>query len=107
MAKRRPYAVEYAAQTRAHLNAIEKKHHSLIREVIEEQLFFNPAVETRNRKPLLRDVDFGATWELRFGENNRFRVFYSVDEQIRKVLVLAIGWKKGNRLIIAGQEIKI
>jgi mRNA-degrading endonuclease RelE of RelBE toxin-antitoxin system len=107
MTKRRPFEVEYAAQTRQHLEAIDKKHHSLIRDAIELQLLFEPQVETRNRKPLLRDVDFGEIWELRCGPNNCFRIFYSIDDDAQKVLVLAIGWKKGNRVFIGGQEIKL
>jgi prevent-host-death family protein len=75
----------YDAKVKDHLLAIEKKYHSLIRTTIEEQLVFDPEVETRNRKPLARDVDFEADWELRFGPDNRFRVFYAVDSAARKV----------------------
>ena len=90
-----------------HLLAIEKKYHSLIRTTIEEQLVFDPEVETRNRKPLARDVDFEADWELRFGPDNRFRVFYAVDSAARKVSILAIGVKRGSKLTIGGEEIQL
>jgi mRNA-degrading endonuclease RelE of RelBE toxin-antitoxin system len=43
-----------------------------------------------------------ATWELRIGPANRFRVFYRVDEQ--RVRVLAIGVKSRQRLWIGGKE---
>ena len=33
---------------------------------------------------------FGEAWELRFGPDNRFRVFYRLDEQMNHVCVLAI-----------------
>jgi hypothetical protein len=36
-------------------------------------------VETRNRKPLKRAIAFEVEWEIRFGPNNRFRVFYEVN----------------------------
>lgn len=87
--------------------AIERKHHSLIRRTIEEQLTYEPDVETRNRKPLIREVEFEADWELRFGHDNRFRVFYAVDSEQLEVQVLAIGEKRGSRLFIAGEEIKL
>jgi hypothetical protein len=47
----------------------------LIRTTLEEQLRFDPDKETRNRKPLQRPVALEATWELRLGPENRFRVF--------------------------------
>ena len=68
---------------------------------------FEPATETRNRKPLKRPVDFAATWELRFGPNNRFRVFYDIEPSGRKITILAIGVKEGSHLRIGGEEIQI
>jgi hypothetical protein len=47
---------------------------------------------------------FGASWELRCGPDNRFRVFYEVDAAAREVQILAIGVKERNRLLIAGEE---
>ncbi len=101
------YAIIYAPVVKTHLKAIGKQYYSLIRRVIEEQLSYEPQVETRNRKPLRRLAWFGATWEIRFGPGNRFRVFYRVEEREKEVWVLAIGEKRGNRLIIGGEEIEI
>jgi hypothetical protein len=101
---RRPFAIDYAIRVTAHLAAIERKHHSLIRETIRQQLSFDPDVQTRNRKRLLRPVTFEAEWELRFGPDNRFRVFYAVDVELSEVYVLAVGEKSGSRLFIAGEE---
>jgi hypothetical protein len=47
---------------------------------------------------------FGATWELRFGPGNCFRVFCEVDHAERMVWNLAIAVKKRDRLMIGGQE---
>jgi len=47
---------------------------------------------------------FGATWELRFGPGNRFRVFYEVDSNARTINVLAIGIKERNKQRIGGEE---
>jgi len=101
------FALIYAPQVKAHLQAIERKYHSLIRRTIETQLQFEPNVETRNRKPLQRPVEMGADWEIRFRPDNRFRVFYSVEQENQQVFILAIGIKKGNRLIIGGEEINL
>jgi hypothetical protein len=53
---------------------------------------------------LKRPISFGAQWELRFGPDNRFRVFYQVAADSREVRVLAVGVKDGNRLLIGGEE---
>jgi hypothetical protein len=104
MAKKPPFALVYAEEVKAHLRAIETRYHSLIQAEIEGQLLFEPAVETRNRKPLKRPISFGADWELRFGPDNRFRLFYQVKEDSREVRVLAVGVKERNRLFIGGEE---
>jgi mRNA-degrading endonuclease RelE of RelBE toxin-antitoxin system len=102
-----PFKLVYATQVKAHLKAIDRKYHSLIRQEIENQLRFEPNVETRNRKPLTRAVEFEADWEIRFGPNNRFRVFYEVNQTEREVYVIAIGIKRGNRVFIGGEEVKL
>ena len=68
---------------------------------------FEPDTETRNRKSLQRPVAFEATWELRFGPENRFRVFCAVSHERPEVQILAIGAKEGNRLLVGGEEIKL
>ena len=66
-----------------------------------------PATETRNRKPLRQPAPFEATWELRFGPDNRFRVLYGIDEDDREVQIQAIGVKEGNRLLVGGEEVEL
>jgi len=66
----------FALEAVDHLGAIERKHHSNIQRAIDEQLSFTPENETRNRKLLEPPAPIGATWELRCGPRNRFRVFY-------------------------------
>ena len=107
MASRRPYSLMYPPAVNEHLGAIDCKHHGLIREKIEEQLLFEPAVETRNRKPLRQPAAFSACWEIRFGPDNRFRVLYDVDELSHEVYILAIGEKDRDRLLVAGEEVEI
>jgi hypothetical protein len=74
-----PYEIVYDEAIVQHLATIERRHHSLIRRTVEEQLSHEPDRETRNRKPLKLPTRFGATWELRFGPANRFRVLYRID----------------------------
>lgn len=47
---------------------------------------------------------FEASWELRCGPDNRFRVFYDVDAETHTVEVLALGVKERSRLLIGGEE---
>jgi mRNA-degrading endonuclease RelE of RelBE toxin-antitoxin system len=97
------YDVEFVDQ----IKAIDRKFHALIRETIEEQLGSEPDQQTRYRKPLDRPTPFGARWELRFGLNNRFRVFYSVHSNTGEVHILAIGVKLRERLYIGKEEVKL
>lgn len=98
------FELVYAVQTLGHLDAIERKYHRLIERTIAQQLGYTPEHVTRNRKPLERLGPFGATWELRFGPNNRLRVLYEVNSEEKTVEILAIGVKEGNRLVIGREE---
>jgi mRNA-degrading endonuclease RelE of RelBE toxin-antitoxin system len=107
MAREQPYNISYDAATKKHLRAIDAKYHSLIRAKIEEHLQFEPDKETRNRKPLRQPAPFAATWEIRFGPDNSFRVLYGIDEEHREVQVQAIGVKEGDRLLVADEEVEL
>lgn len=102
-----PFTILYSPLTKSHLRGIDKKFHAQIRDAIETLLEFEPEIENRNRKPLRKDVNIEATWEIRFGANNRFRVFYDVDIEERVVSILAIGVKEGNRLTIGDEEVEL
>ncbi len=69
---------------------------------IEAHLSRQPAVTTRNRKPLRANPL--AEWELRL---DPFRVFYSVDTINAIVTVIAVGKKQSERLLIRGVEYKL
>ena len=96
--------MSFAPQAIQHMDLIEAKYHGLLRRTIVEQLTFTPVDETRNRKPLDQPAPFEASWELRCGPDNRFRVFYDIDPASREVHVLAIGVKDRNRLLIGREE---
>lgn len=104
MSRIQPYKIFYAPLVKDHLEWINLKYHSLIRKIIEEQLPFEPNVETKNRKPLTRPIWSDATWEIRFGHGNCFHVFYKRDTHEHKIHILAVGIKQRNRLFIGGEE---
>ena len=107
MPRQSKFGLIFAPETVDHLGAIERRFHRLIQKMIDEQLAYTPEKETRNRKPLEQPSPFGATWELRFGPNNRFRVFYEVDNVEQSVQALAIGVKERTRLLIGGEEFEL
>lgn len=107
MAKKEPFTLDYAPVVHKHLGVIDAKYDSLIRKKIKEQLTHEPDVETRNRKPVRPPAAFQAEWELRFGPNNQFRVFYQIDHERREVRIVAIGVKDRNRLLVGGEEVTL
>ena len=107
MAKKEPFVLVFAPVVHKHLAAIDAKYDSLIRERIQEQLTHEPDVATRNRKPVRPSAAFQAEWELRFGPNNRFRVFYQIDQENRQVRIVAVGEKERNRLLVGGEEVTL
>src|SRR6266446_936642 len=104
MTRRAKFTLSFAPEAIEHLDLIEAKYHALLRRTIKEQLTFTPTEETRNRKPLDQPAPFEASWELRCGPQNHFRVFYDVDLAALEVQVLAIGVKDRNRLWIGREE---
>jgi hypothetical protein len=108
MAKKRPFTLVHAPPVKGHLEAIEPKWDSLIRSKIDEQLLYEPDVETKNRKPFRRrPAPFDAEWEIRFGSDNRFRVLYKIVPEIHEVHIQAIGVKEGNRLRVGEEEVEL
>jgi len=93
------YEIDYTPEARQDLNSFRKFEQQHILDGIDAQLQYRPNVATRNRKKL-RPNDV-AKWELRL---NHFRVFYDVREVARIVKIAAIGYKRGNKLFIHGEE---
>ncbi len=107
MLRIRKFELSFAPEVVEHLAFIERKHHPFIQKTLDEQLVYEPDRKTRNRKPVEEPAPFAATWELRFGAGNRFRVFYDVDRDEYVVWILAIGIKERERLFIGGEEFKL
>lgn len=104
MSRRPAFEVIFDLLALDHMEAIDPKYHSLIRRTIEAQLVSEPDTPTRNRKPLLRETASGATWEVRCGPGNRFRLFYEVHRDQRLVVVLAIARKVRNQLFVGKEK---
>ena len=105
MARESKYALVYAPQVHTHVRAIGRPSFRLLSKAIADQLSFKPDGATGNRKLLERSRGpFGATWELRCGPDNRFRVFYEIVAERQEVWILAIGVKEGSRLYFGGKE---
>ena len=76
-----------------------KREQKIIFDMIEEQLTYQPNIETRNRKKLRPNQI--AERELRI---DKYRVFYDVDVKANAVEIRMIGHKEGNRLFIRGEK---
>ena len=100
---RSSYSVEITRDAIEHIRALPKRHHRYILRTIRNELSTAPFAETRDKKPMFLPAPFGARWELRFGPRNRFRAFYAVEGDT--VLVVAVGMKERERLIIGNIEV--
>ena len=96
------YDIEYTLEAIEDLKRFRKYQQQLIVDQVDEQLSYEPARETRNRKRLRPNSV--AEFELRI---TRFRVFYDVDENKKLVKIEAVGHKEGSRLFIRGKEYQL
>lgn len=101
--RRSRFEVEITHDALEHIRFLPRKHHGLVFRTLRSSLSNEPLHETRNRKPLTLPAPFGAHWELRFGPSNRYRAFYTPDE--RCIVVVAVGVKERERLLIGGKEV--
>jgi mRNA-degrading endonuclease RelE of RelBE toxin-antitoxin system len=91
--------INFTQEAREDLDWFRKFDQVRILDGIAKQLADQPAKETRNRKRL-RPGSL-TEWELRIGTA---RVFYDLQVDANVVKIVAIGYKKGNRLVFRGQE---
>lgn len=93
------YQIEFTVEAINDLKSFRKFEQQTIISEIEEQLKYEPTVETRNRFRMSPNEI--ANWELRVG---KFRVFYDVEEYVKIVSVEVIGLKIGNQLFVRGKR---
>ena len=96
------YEIEYTPEAIDDLKLFRKYEQQSIFNQINEQLLYEPVLETRNRKKLRPNNV--AEYELRV---RKFRVFYDVDEVAKIVKIEAIGHKESSRLLIHGKEYEL
>ncbi len=96
------YRIELTEDAKVDLSYFKAYERKTVVDSIRKQLSHEPDKETRNRKRL-RDNPIGP-WELRI---DRYRVFYSIEEDTVVVNVVSVGWKTHNTLYIRGKEVKI
>jgi mRNA-degrading endonuclease RelE of RelBE toxin-antitoxin system len=97
------YAIEYSPETDEHLRVLTARQRTLVFDTVDRQLAYQPAVETRNRRPMRPNPV--APWELRIG---KLRVYYDVAETPEPVVFIrAVGIKHRNRVLIGGEEIQL
>jgi mRNA-degrading endonuclease RelE of RelBE toxin-antitoxin system len=97
------YEVRFSESAEEHFGRLTAGQRSIVARAVRTQLLHRPVRETRNRKPLRPNPL--APWELRVGS---LRVFYEVvGEEEGVVNILAIGIKRGNRLFIADEEVRL
>jgi mRNA-degrading endonuclease RelE of RelBE toxin-antitoxin system len=95
------YKIEFAESVKTQFKALTARQRVIILDAIERQLIHEPLKETRNRKALRPNPL--APWELRVAD---LRVFYEPEivESVKKIKILAVGRKEGNKLFI-GEEV--
>jgi mRNA-degrading endonuclease RelE of RelBE toxin-antitoxin system len=96
------YSIVFSPRARENLEALRKHEQQLIMDALEEQLVRQPEVPTKKRKHLRENPL--APWELRLGD---LRVFYDVHSDNEQVLIVAVGRKQHNQLLIGGEVIEL
>jgi mRNA-degrading endonuclease RelE of RelBE toxin-antitoxin system len=95
-----PYRIEYSPDAEEHLRVLTVRQQRTVLNMVDRQLRHQPAVETRNRKPMRPNPV--APWELRIGN---LRVYYDVEEEPEPIVFIrAVGIKERNRVRI-GREV--
>ncbi len=97
------YSIEYVPEAIEHLKRLAARDRAYVVNEVEGQLSFQPTELTKHRKLLRKNPLY--PWQLSAGD---FRIYYDVmDAPKRLVMILAVGIKRGNRLCIGGEVIKL
>ena len=93
------FRVKFTPSALDDMTPFKKRERKVILDGIDQQLVYEPHVETRNRKRLRPNRT--SEWEVRIG---KYRVFYDVRRSDRIVEVKMIGEKRGNMVLVRGEE---
>jgi len=92
-----PYRVDYSPDTEEHWRALTARQQRTDFDTVDRQLVHQPAVGTRNRKPMRPNPV--APWELRIGD---LRVYDDVEEEPELVVFIrAVGIKNAIECALA------
>jgi mRNA-degrading endonuclease RelE of RelBE toxin-antitoxin system len=106
----------YSPEAEEHLRTFTTRQQAIVLDTVDQQLMYEPTVETRNRKPMRPNPL--APWELRIGD---LRVYYDIqpdssdesdavgesEPSQSTVLVVAVGVKERNRVRIGGEVFEL
>ncbi len=94
------YEIEFTERALEDIEYFRKSERELIFDEIDDHLMYEAEIENNSRKRL-RPNEL-AEWELRLG---KYRVYYDVKrDTVSIVKIIAVGFKKHNRLFIRGEE---
>ena len=93
------FEVKFTSSALDDIAPFKRRERKTILDGIDKQLVYEPHVETRNRKRLRPNRT--SEWEVRIG---KYRVFYDVRQTERIVEVTVIGEKRGNMVVVRGEE---
>jgi len=97
------YRIEYSPDSEDHMNSLTKRQRVIVMDTVDEQLVYQPNIETRNRKPMRPNPI--APWELRIGD---LRVYYDIEEKPESIVYIrAVGIKERNLVRIGEEVIKL
>lgn len=96
------FDIIFSPEAEDHLDDLTARNRRIILDQIAVQLTYEPNVPSRHRKQLQSNPLAG--WELRIGD---FRVFYDVHVDQSLVAIIAVGVKRHDKLLIAGEEIDL
>jgi mRNA-degrading endonuclease RelE of RelBE toxin-antitoxin system len=96
------FTIELSPDAHDQLGQLRKGDQRIIADALVVSLTHQPDQPTRHRKPM--DENPLAPRELRVGD---FRVFYDVDREAEKVIIVAIGQKVHDRLRIGDEEVEL
>jgi mRNA-degrading endonuclease RelE of RelBE toxin-antitoxin system len=96
------YDIKFTPSALKDIGWFKKRERKIIVDGMADQLGHDPTGETRNRKRLRPNAT--SEWELRI---EKYRVFYDLKHEERLVEVRVVGEKRGNRVVVRGEEYEL
>ena len=96
------YDIKFTPSALEDIAWFKKRERKIIVDGIAEQLGHDPVGETRNRKRVRPNAT--SEWELRI---EKYRIFYDLNYEEKVVEVKVVGEKKGNKVVVRGEEYEL